>query len=342
MREDFLAPISYSQDEGLDDVQEGNNQESELDMLTLRAGDFQPNYCATSLRRGVTAPILEKEVMAMEGKATILARDAIETLGIAALKVGQARDINGWQGTHSLTVYRGFVSPRGQQMRWKDLYDTRKKNNPMEEIETGDYADRVGSVAECIKDDNYEKELNNLLKDTSLVSALKEAFGKEDITEELEKLLKYRANNGELEGVEMDINTAATVHNFGQSVNVGLAKNQSTRTGRGFQHNMGVGLDMLSPAQAVDYFEHVTPEQYIALVEQDPMLGAYLESLGVKRIDQALIDEIKRNRRVMHNTMTGSGFDFYRGEIGHYTKVPKSGTFPNKERVYAQAQKFGY
>jgi hypothetical protein len=326
--ESLLIPIQYGENEGQDKVTPGQNTQTNLVDARLNGSMFNSN---NQLRTGITSPTLIGEVSAVEGTSQLVEANINDALDRAATHIE-----NGTGGSHKLTLYRGFVSPENQQMRWKTLYGTRPRNSAAEEIDAGDHADSVGSVAELIKDEQYEAELKKLMADSALHKELQKAFGKEDVTAEFEKLLKYRANNGQIQNVKIDISTATTVHNLGQSVNVGLANNEQ------MQHIIGVGLDILSPAQQVDYFENITPEKYIALVEQNPMLETYLRSLGVTRIDHELIEKIRNNRRILHNAMKKQGFDFYRGETGHYTQIPESGEFPSREHVYQQARKSGY
>ena len=100
--------------------------------------------------------------------------------------------------------------------------------------------------------------------------------GKMSVDDLIQELLQYRVCAGGFDHVRYDPATATSVHNLGHSVNVVL-----TNATGGLAENMGVGVDIVSPAQAVDYFEHNSAEDFDELVEDDRLLQVYLLQFGV-------------------------------------------------------------
>lgn len=234
-----------------------------------------------------------------------------------------------------LAVVSGFLSPGNQLARWRTLYATQNRSTPWQEILAGRYADSAGSVAAVIPGGNYATQHGDLMDDLLLVAELQAKADVDDVSTIVAELLQYRANAGKGNGIEIDKMTATSIHNLGHSVNVVLTEG-------GEPLNMGVGVDIVSPVQAVDYFEKVTPEEYEALLTADPLLLEYLASLGVRQIDEKLIGEVRDNRRLLFQAMRGARFDFYKGEQGHFSAPRDGGNHPSRAYVYAQARASGY
>ena len=102
-------------------------------------------------------------------------------------------------------------------------------------------------------------------------------------------------------------------------------------------------LPRVSPAQSVTYFEWATPADYETLAAADPLLANYLRAFDVTKITEETMKQIQGNRRMLFAAMKGqAGFDFYRGEQGHFTLPRANGNHPSREYVYGEAEKFGY
>jgi len=236
----------------------------------------------------------------------------------------------------NLKVVSGFLSPDNQLARWRILYARRNPQTPWEEIQAGRSADSTGSVACIIENDVSQAALTAVQGDTALIEELRRQSGEQgDITPLLRELVQYRANATDT-GVSIDPRTATSVHNLGHSVNAVLTDSQ------GEPMNMGVGIDIVSPAQKVDYFESATPADYEQLLAGDPLLAEYARRMGVTTVNETTLATIGENRRQLFWAMREGGFGFYKGEQGHFSLPRKNGNHPSRSYTYAQARAAGY
>lgn len=318
------TPINYGEGEGLDDVEPGTDTSGR--MVQISEGGI-PLYAKGSKNRpGMTAPSLYPKGLG-DPKYIAVFKDVAEA----------ARDADGVLMDHNekdqIIVHSGFLTPGNQAKRWQVLDATRSKKSPWEEILAGRFADSAGSVALPIDDDAFKTAYAEMKDDHALVAELSANGDPEALIKEL---IMYRANNGKLSSVKVDISTATSVHGLGRSVNAGLMDQD------GELLNMGVGIDIPSPVQNVNFFENNGPKEFEAAIAEEPLLEEFLLSMGVRNIDEMLISSIKYNRRELLSAMRQAGFDFYRGEQGHFTLPAKDGNMPSREHAYAQARKFGY
>ncbi len=321
------TPIRYGEGEGLDRVKEGDLTSQRME--EVRFASVSPLYHDGSRVRGITSPSLYPNGLGDPVKIAAFP-PVNEMLDIANATV------NGNPGpfrSRYISVHSGFLSPRNQFERWKILEATRSKKNPWEEILAGRFADSAGSVAVAIEDDAFRAAYEEMKSDNALVNELSSRGDAEALIKEL---IMYRANNGTLKSVKVDVMTATSVHNLGHSVNVGIYGPDEKLV------NMGIGIDIpQSPVQQVDFFENNGPKEYEAAIEAEPLLREFVESMGVSTVNEVLTHEIRDNRRELFNAMTTAGFGSYRGEQGHFT-APALGGMPSRAHAYAEARKFGY
>ena len=314
--------ISYEAGEGMDDAKEGANDSGRMTAVDNLLQ--MPLYSSGSWVVKATAPSLYPN--GLGDPANIAVFETVnERLQAAAGNLPSDR---------RLAVFSGFLSPRNQYKRWQVLYNTRSRKSPWQEIQAGRFADHAGSVARTIDDDVVEATVEQLRRDDGLMRELAENGEAEQL---LGELIMYRANNGEIPGVRIDIMSAQSIHNLGHSVNVGLLNDHWE-----FQ-NMGVGIDIPdSPVQSADYFESNGQDEYEREMKAEPLLVKYLEGIGVFRLDERLIERIKTNRRELFHAMTDAGFGSYLGEQGHFTATPVDGGMPSRAHTYSEARRFGY
>lgn len=321
--------ISFGEGEGEDNVRPGNGDYGCLARLHADIPQI-PLYSRGSLTTKVTAPNLYPNGI---GDPQSVA--TFSTLNEPLHAVNRLLKATG----KALAVVSGFLSPANQLARFQVLYTQKNPEDPRQEILAGRYADSAGSVAEVIKDQKFYDALNTLVSDSHTMNNLKSVSdNKEPEMDELvalaQELITYRANMGKI-NLQILPHTATSVHNLGHSVNVVLTD------GDGTPLNMGVGVDIVSPVQRVDYFEQNGPNRYEAKVESDPLLQAYLRSLGITKIDERVVADIQQNRRSLFFAMQ-RGFKAYKGEQGHFTRSRPDGNYPSREYVYRQAEKLGY
>lgn len=318
------APISYENEEGSDKWSDGTDDSGQLAESYLPQ---IPLYSVGSERaQGITAPDLYPTGLYFSSPVCHYSHlvHPLQEASWPLRKVGL-----------SLTVVSGFLSPRNQLERWRILYERKNPHSPAQEILAGRYADSAGSVAMLVDGEGVEERLAHQLQDEYLTNELRTLITEtQDVRFLVKELLQYRANAG-TEKMPIDPMTATSVHNFGHSVNMVLTDTE------GVPLNMGVGVDIVSPAQRVDYFESAEPREYEQLVEKDSLLASYLEQFGAGTINEELMTEIRTYRRVLFHAMRAQGFDFYRGEQGHFSLRRENGDNPSRSFVYKQAEERG-
>lgn len=322
-------PIRYESDEGKDDqtfpgTSDPKAQKSPL--VELTAVDTHALYNAGEIP-GIAATGLYPNGIGDPARIAILTEVNEQLRGVQAALPQDLR----------LLIASGFLSPNNQLTRYQiraSILHAGRKLDPWEEIQASEVADSAGSVAHVQECDALDQMTTQYMDDSNLMALLRERSGQDDVETFVYQLIQARANRGVV-SLPLLVSSAVSVHNRGASVNAFL-----TRDGEVL--NTGIGLDTPDPkVQAVDYFEKAIAADYERAIKANPEIGRFLEEMGVTEINEDVIEDIRRNRRVLWNAMLAMGFQFYRGENGHFTGKRRA-PYNSADELYPQAQAMGY
>lgn len=184
---------------------------------------------------------------------------------------------------------------------------------PCDWIAYGRAADDVASYCVCVEDAAFLEMVERCAAEHR--SELMDYGSPESVAREL---VTFQINDG-LRGGKLDTR-ANTAHGSGGAVDVILADLSSCEP-----VIMGVPFDSTSPAAVMDWFERNDHVALRLLVSQDEALSTYLGDFGLtfNEIDAALVETIRRERRVLFHAMKSVGASFFslgidNGESWHF------------------------
>lgn len=222
-----------------------------------------------------------------------------------------------------LIVLDGMRTVQIQARLWADIRDRilgahhNDKLSVFNEIRIGRMADKIGSFSRIKHDEKYHAAMENLQKSQLwseiLDTAQKVSSSPEEIAEEY---LIFMTNRGEMQ-LTLD-ETSPTSHGGGGAADLWLLDKKS-----GKPTNLGVPFDYVGRAAVIDFFEWATLEEYRSEVESSQDLKKYLQECGITKVDRAVFEQIRAERRMLTNAMLSVGATFYslgeqEGEPWHF------------------------